>query len=138
LTGAPYIVLPTIVLSGSVGWWLRGIKSTGKIGGLEEQISALNVKISVMEQRLTLAAEQAASAHQAKDELEKQFQTYKAEVAGKLENVALAATAAKVEAGFAKLSAANNAVSSTLSGILRITEEPDIVNIRGTVEGSKG
>ena len=91
-----------------------------------------------MEQRLNLAAEQAASARQAKDELEKQFQIYKAEVAAaKAENAALAATAAKVEAAIVNVATANNAVSSTLSGILRVTEEADIVNIRGIVENAR-
>jgi hypothetical protein len=41
--------------------------------------------------------------------------------------------AARLEGALERLATANNAMSSTLSGILKITEAPDRVNIRGTV-----
>jgi|SRR5450631_3125589 hypothetical protein len=127
---APFIMLPLIAGAVWVGWWLRGTKSEGKIAGLDE-------RIAVFEDRLKLAAEQSASADRAKDEVEKQFQAYKAEVAAKAEYDVLAATAAKVEAAIDDLESANNAVSSAVSGILSAAEGADIANFRGTVGKAK-
>jgi hypothetical protein len=107
-TSAPYIAAPSIVFAGLVGWWLR-------------KIVGLNGRISVFEDRLKLAAEQAESAREAKDEVAKEFETYKAEVAAKAENAALGAPAARVEGAILRFAAANN----TLSEILGVTEETD-------------
>ena len=70
-TTAPYIVAPLIVFAGLVGWWLKGTT-----------IAGLKGRISVFEDRLKLAAQQAESARQAKAEVAKEFETYVAEVAG--------------------------------------------------------
>ena len=108
-TSAPYIVAlivaPLIVFGGLVGWLLG-------------RIVDLKGRISVLEDRLKLAAKQAESARQAKDEVAKEFQTYKAEVAAKAENAALGASAARVEGAIVRFAAANNG----LSGILGVTE----------------
>lgn len=115
-TGAPYIVAPLIVFAALVGWWLRGIA-----------IAGLKGRISVFEDRLKLAAEQAESARQAKDEVATEFETYEAEVAAKTENAALGASAARVEGAIVKFAAANN----SLSAILAVTEEADSGQFRG-------
>jgi len=75
----------------------------------------------MFEDRLKLAAKQAESARQAKDEVAKEFQTYEAEVAAKAENAALGASAARVEGAILRFAAAN----TTLSDILGLTEEAD-------------
>ncbi len=124
-TSAAYIMAPLIAFAGLVGWWLKRTTSKRTIAGL-------NGRISVFEDRLKLAAIQAASARQAKDEVAKIFQTYKAEVAVKAENAALDATAARVEGAIVRFAASNNA----LCGILG-AEEVDIVNFRGNVENVK-
>ena len=49
-----------------------------------------------------------------------------------MEDASLSASAARVEAAMGKFAAANNAVSSTLSGMLKVTEPPDIA--RMTIE----
>jgi hypothetical protein len=115
-TSAAYIVAPLIVFSGSVGWWI------GRIAGL-------NGRISVFEDRLKLAAEQAESARQAKDEVATEFETYKAEVAAEGENATVGASAARVEGAIVRFAAANN----TLSEILGVPEKADIVNFRRQV-----
>jgi len=112
-TSAPHIVAPLIVFAGVVfaglvGWWL------GRTAGL-------NGRISVFEDRLKLAAEQAESAREAKDAVAKEFETYKAEVAAKAENAALGASAARVEGAIVRFAAANNSLSETLG----VTEEAD-------------
>ena len=109
--GAPYIVVPLIVIAGLVGWWLKGTALAGLKG-----------RISVFEDRLKLAAQQVESARQAKDEVATEFETYKAEVAAKAENAALGASAARVEGAILRFAAANN----SLSEILGVTEEADI------------
>jgi hypothetical protein len=124
---APYIIAPLIAGAVWLGWWLRGIKSEGKIGGLNERIAGF-------EDQLKFATEKASSANQAKDEVIRQFNDLKEEVVATAENVALTARVAKIEAAIEKLSTANNAVSSAISGILNATESPDIANARGTVE----
>jgi hypothetical protein len=104
LMSAPYIMFPIIAIAVWVSWWLRGTTSKGEIAGL-------NGRVTVFEDRLRLAAEKAESADRAKNEVEKQFQAYKAEVG----NGAPAATTAKVEAAIDKLATAINAVSDALA-----------------------
>ena len=106
---APYIVAPLLMVFG------------GLVGLLLARIAGLKGRISVFDDRLKLAAKQAESARQAKDEVAKEFQTYKAEVAAKAENAALGASAARVEGAIVRFAAANN----TLSDILGLTEEAD-------------
>ena len=60
------------MFAGLVGWWLKGITVAGLKG-----------RISVFEDRLKLAAQQAESARQAKDEVATEFETYRAEAAAK-------------------------------------------------------
>jgi len=108
-TSAPYIVAPLLMVFGGLVGWLLG------------RIADLKGRISVFEDRLKLAAKQAESARQAKDEVAKEFQTYEAEVAAKAENAALGASAARVEGAILRFAAANN----TLSDILGPTEEAD-------------
>ena len=111
-TSAPYIVGPLmvflLVFAGLVGWLLG-------------MIADLNERISVFEDRLKLAVEQAESARQAKDEVATEFETYRSEVGAKAENAALGASAARVEGAIVRFAAANN----TLSEILGLTEEAD-------------
>jgi hypothetical protein len=117
---APYIVAPVLMVFG------------GLVGGLLGRIAGLKGRISVFEDRLKLAAKQAESARQAKDEVATEFQTYKAEVAAKAtkaKSAALGASAARVEGAIMRLAAANN----SLSEILGVTEEADIVNSRKTL-----
>jgi hypothetical protein len=109
-TSAPFIVAPLVVFVGLVCWWLRGIR-----------IAGLKGRILVFEDRLKLAAEQAESARQAKDEVAREFETYEAEVAANAENAALGASAARVEGAILRFAAANNA----LSDIVGVTEEAD-------------
>src|SRR5205809_654557 len=71
---APYIMLPLLAVVAVVAWWFRGKMSEGTIAGLRE-------RIALFDDRLKFAADKGASANQAKDEVEKQFQAYKAEVA---------------------------------------------------------
>ena len=66
---ARYIVPPLMVFAGLIGWWLKGIT-----------IDGLKGRLSVFEDRLKLAAKQAESARQAKDEVATEFGTFMAEV----------------------------------------------------------
>jgi hypothetical protein len=108
-TSARYIVAPSIVFAGLVGWWLKGIT-----------IAGLKGRISVFEDRLKLAAKQAESARHAKDEVATEFETYKEEAA-KAENAALGTSAARVQGAILRFAAVNN----TLSEILGVAEEAD-------------
>jgi hypothetical protein len=92
---APYIMFPLIACAIWGAWWLRGAKSAERI--------------AVFEDRLKFAAEKVESANKAKDEVEKQFQDYRTEVAAKAENGTLAAAAARVEAAMDRL---GNALSA--------------------------
>jgi hypothetical protein len=118
---APLITLPLFVAVVVAVWWFRGTTLKGTIGGLKEQIATL-------EQRLKLAADKAGIAGQAQDELKKQIQTLEMAIMAKADNASLSALAGKVDVGFAKLAAANNAVSSTVSAALNVTEAPDVAS----------
>jgi hypothetical protein len=115
LVNSPYIMIPPIAIAaGLIGWWLRGIKSDGAIAGLKAQIN-------VYEDRLKFAAEKVATANEARDDVLRQFQAYRADVEANAGHITLAATAAKLEAALDKLGAANNAVSSAIGGPLSNT-----------------
>jgi hypothetical protein len=104
-TSAPYIVAPLIVFAALVGWWLKGIT-----------IAGLKGRILVFEDRLKLAAKQAETARQAKDEVATEFKAYQTEVAAKAENAALGASAARVERAIVQFAAVNNGLSEILGG----------------------
>ena len=63
------------------------------------------------------AAEKVELANQARSEVERQFKTYKEELATNAEKAALAVTEAKVDAAIDELAAASNAVSSVIASI---------------------
>ncbi len=90
---APYIIGPLILGAFLAGLWFRGKTSQGQIDALNE--------------RLRLAADRAAIANEARNEVEKKFDAYKADT-GNSELAAQVATAIE------KLSAANNAVNSAV------------------------
>lgn len=127
---APFIIFPIITIVGIAVWWFRGTMLRSAISGLREQIN-------VYDARLKLAAEQAISSDRAKDEVERQFQAYKTEVLAKADNDMLSTRIVKVEAAIRQLAVANSAVRSTLSGVLSVAEQPDIVSFHGTVGKAK-
>lgn len=96
-SSAPYIILPFIVAGWLAAWWFRGRTSEGETAGLKEQIAGLKEQIATWDQRLKLATESVAAADRARDELDKQFQAYKAEVAAKGSNASPAKFAAAFE-----------------------------------------
>ena len=122
---APYIMLPLLAVVALVAWWFRGKMSKATIDGQRE-------RIALFDDRLKFAADKAASANQAKDEVEKQFQAYKAEVARNTGQTSLAARAAKVNAAIEELSAANNAVSSAIGVALDAAEAPLVLRVAQT------
>jgi hypothetical protein len=133
-TSAFWMMLPLLVAVVWAVWWFRGTRFAGKIDGLEAKIGVLN-------ERLNLAADKVAIADRAKDELEKQVQTLRVELAAltaKAENASLAKVEAqlqKVEIATGNLATANNAVSSTLSMSLKTTDTPDFASF--TVDTTK-
>jgi len=122
LMSAPYIMLPLLAVVAMVAWWVRGKMS-------EETIAGQRERIALFDDRLKFAADKAASANQAKEEVEKQFQAYKAEVAGNAGQTSLAARAAKIDAAIEELSAANNAVSSAVGVALDAAEAPLVLRV---------
>jgi hypothetical protein len=111
---APYIIIPFIVVAGGIGWWLRGLKSERRIDGLEG-------RIAVFEDRLKLAAEKVVSSNEARDDVIRQFQGYRAEVAGNAEYRMPTALMERLEAALEKLVAADNAVSSVVGVAARVS-----------------
>jgi hypothetical protein len=142
---APYIIGSFIVGAGLIGWWLRGIKSEGKIVGFEGTIasqkagfdaiiSGLNGQIAVFEVRLKLTDEKAGWANEVRDDIARQFNDFKADVAAGAGIGAVISRVEKLEASFSELTTASNAVRSALTGVLNATEGADIANFHGTVE----
>jgi hypothetical protein len=106
--GAWLVMLPTIVGAWWLGWWLRGTRSAGKEAGLEGRISVLN-------ERLTLAADQTVKSDRALEELKKEFQAYKANVAAEGSN----ASPAKMDAAIIKVADSNTTIGSSLFELYR-------------------
>jgi hypothetical protein len=133
----PWALIATSgTIGGLLGWFLQSTKSAGKIGGLKGQIDELNVRIDSLkdrnlltEERMKFTAEKAAIAGQIEDELKKRIQSLEMGIADKADIASLSALATEVKSGFAKLATANNEVSSSLSVVLRITEEPDVASV---------
>jgi hypothetical protein len=105
---APYVIASFMAVAGLIGWWLRGVKSGRRIDGLEG-------RIIVFEDRLKFADERAAHADEVRDDVIRQFQTYRAEVdVANIGNSALSTTAAKLEAALDKLVSATNEARSAI------------------------
>ena len=115
-------------------WIIHRSEIAGKKSTIETLKAQLESQKSTLNERLNLAVDKAAIADRAKDDLEKQVQTLRMDLAAataKAENGSLAKVEAqlqRVEAGLAKLGTANNAVSSTLSAAFKVTEAPDVAN----------
>ncbi len=71
-------------------------------------------KIELQESMIKLVAEKAALSNQAKDEVEKQFNAFKTDVAANAGKDVLAARAEKVEIALDQFVAANNEVNSAV------------------------
>jgi hypothetical protein len=109
---APYIVLSFVALTAAAVWWFRDKVADARKA--DATIAGLRERIGVFEQRLNLAAEKVERANEAKNEVKRQFQTFKAEVQSNAERDALAATAAKVDEALQVLSTANAEVRSAV------------------------
>jgi outer membrane murein-binding lipoprotein Lpp len=114
---APYIIAPFVIGAFFGGWLLRGIKSEGKIAGLETKIEGL---ASVFEARLRFADDRAARANEVRDDIARQFKDFKADVVAGAGMDALTARVATIEAMIDKLAVANNAVRSAI-GAARVS-----------------
>jgi hypothetical protein len=116
-TSAPLwaVIVATGATVGAAVWWFRGTmfgrEITSLKGEMAGKVAGLEGEKSILEQRLKLAADLTAASDRAKDETEKQFQTYKTEVVAKGGN----ASPAKLEAAILQWGTANNAVSNTLT-----------------------
>jgi hypothetical protein len=75
-TSAIWIMLPLFGVAGFIVWRFRGWLS-------QREISGLKAEISTADRQLKLATESMAAAERARDELFRQYQAYKAEVAAK-------------------------------------------------------
>ena len=104
-TSAPLwaVIVATGATVGAAIWWFRGWMS-------QERLDALKEQVATVEQRLKLASEASAASERAKDELQKEIQTYKADVAAKGSN----ASPAKVEAAFEQLNKEDALVTHAL------------------------
>jgi hypothetical protein len=111
---APYIIFPIAFAAGLVGWWLKGIKSDGRIAGYEGTIVSLKAANDVYEARLKFAADQTEVANKAKEEAESNQRLLKAEIAASASKEELTALAAKVDIAIEKFAVANNAVKSAV------------------------
>jgi len=125
ITGAPHLfwggILVITVSLGLLIWFLFNWGYRRQLAGLKKEsegiIAGLNGRIAVFEDRLKCAAEKVELANQARSEVERQFKTYKEELATNAEKAALAVTEAKVDAAIDELAAASNAVSSVIASI---------------------
>jgi hypothetical protein len=113
---APYIILPFIVAGWLAGLWFRGRTTEGEIAGLKREIS-------VMERRLELAAAQATDQKMKSDrdleELKKEFEAFKAEVAAK----GIHASPAKVDAAIVKVADSSTSIGSMLLELHRSLDQ---------------
>jgi hypothetical protein len=100
---APAIMGPLLLIVGFVVWWFRGTMFEREVACLKEQVSVLektkNGEISVLEQRMKLAADGLGRAKDDLANLDKQFEAYKAEVAAKGKNASPAMVDATMRAG---------------------------------------
>ena len=57
VTSAPWLILPSLVVAGLIGWKVKGSLDDAEVRGLKTEISGLKAEISVREQRRLLAEE---------------------------------------------------------------------------------
>jgi len=106
--GAPYIVVPLLILVGGAAWWLKDKIDDGEIRGLKAKNDALD-------QRLQLAADRAQIVQEARDELEKQVEALKAQIAAGATRETLAPAATKIDVALGKFAQANAALQQLIS-----------------------
>jgi hypothetical protein len=65
--GAPWIVIPLLLIAGVGGWWLRGREDSGHIRGLQAQLGTRDERLKLADDRykdlmgkLTVATEERA------------------------------------------------------------------------------
>jgi ABC-type Na+ efflux pump permease subunit len=141
ISGAPWLFAAAVVAAGVLIWLflliifrsqISGLKE--QISGLKEQIASLKEQIGIAEQRLKLADDLVEAANRAREEVDKQLQDYKAEVAAKGRN----ASPAKVEAAFEQLKKEDAAlVEHALTLAHRRREEAD-ARARGSLPRGSG
>jgi hypothetical protein len=94
VTGAPWVVIPLLLIAGFVGWIWKGANN-------KDEISALKAHIELTKERLKYLGE-------AKAELEQEYKELKAELASDAPNKEeLLAVVAKIDTALTKLSKAN-------------------------------
>ena len=106
LLSAPLLCLPPAVVLAIIVWWFRSKLLEATISGLREQTEALKGQLQI-------AADKGALELKRLDIFAGQINDLKAEVA-KTGNDALAARVTELEAGFAELVVASNAVRSAV------------------------
>src|SRR6266852_6133487 len=106
--GAPYIVVPLLILVGGAAWWLKDKIDDGEIRGL-------NAKNDALDQRLQLAADRAQIVQEARDELEKQVEALKAQIAAGATRETLTPAATKIDVAIGKFAQASDALQQLIS-----------------------
>jgi hypothetical protein len=121
ISGAPLLFAGAVIAVGSALWGLIWLIYRG-------EIKQKNARIESINERLNLAIDKSQIASKVEEELNKKVQTLEKAIAAKADNDSLIKLSAEVKEDFAKLATANNAVSSTLSARLNVTEVPDVAS----------
>jgi hypothetical protein len=106
--GAPHIVVPLLLLVGGGAWWLKDKIDDGEVRGLK-------AKNEVLDERLKLAADREQAVQEARDELEKQVEELKAQIAAGATRETLAPVTARVDAALGEFRSANTALRQVIS-----------------------
>jgi predicted nucleic acid-binding Zn-ribbon protein len=123
-TSAPRwaVMLATGGIVGAAVWWFRGWMLRERVDRLKEQIAAgkeqiaaVKEQVTVAEQQLKLATAAASASERALEELKKEFQVYKVQVAAKGKD----ASPAKVDAAIVKVADSNTNIGDRLVELYR-------------------
>jgi ribosomal protein S27AE len=132
---APFILFPPVVIVAIVTWWFREWYSSATTEALNSTILNLREQIAILEQRLKLAAEQSEAAKKANAEAGDQVHSLKSDLAA---NPELTRRLEILEASMAQLSAANNALSSTVSSAVGVAAGGAVAAGAGIAAGAWG
>ena len=124
---APWIVGPLLLIVGAAVWWLNRKMSEAQIAGLREQISTAD-------QRLKFANERMLASERVLEEVKKQVQDYKAEVASKGNN----ASSVKMDAALEQLKRDYALLKGAWESLQRELDYGDVGYYRTLARGGPG
>jgi hypothetical protein len=110
----PDLIVLLVAAAAIAAWWLRGVTGQGQVNGLKAEVGSLIARISVLEERLRLAADKLEITLGEKERLEGQMHELNVQIEDKMPVYALTQTSAAAGSSLKKLGEGLDNISAAL------------------------